>query len=437
MVRMIARRWCADPPYYPNVTKPKRPNHAQRDRAHGAGLPSGIDFTRLAQRFANTDNEAALRERAVQIMADHIGQHGLGGPSPEPTGLYEILSQISALNPGKYPTLDDIEEELSPYAVERWRQMGRPTTAAAGTRHVASRTAAMAQGFEPVAGHPDMYRKAHDIWDLRPAEDGEGYMLVRKQEELAPDLRRTARREPSPEYAVGQRVAFTHRGQLADAMIVFINPTHEVADLLTTEGDEHVHDVPTNHLMAPTGAPAEDAGAIVIDLASMGGGAQGPFEPAIEPTSKLARSWFEIGAPGQMVEATTSFRPAMMGPSGGGIQQHQIYTVESSHRPDARLDRLEGVPNPISPEERGAPSMQDPYTERRFWRIKLVDDDGNAIWIAPHEYDKYFELRSATPELGESESAEPTPPPAPAMPSQEESTVVERPLGQSRPPTHI
>lgn len=62
---------------------------------------------------------------------------------------------------------------------------------------VASASVAMAKGFEPIGG--GLYRKAHTIWALKPAEDGEGYVLLRVRDEVAPGIepRRTAQnRDP-------------------------------------------------------------------------------------------------------------------------------------------------------------------------------------------------------------------------------------------------
>lgn len=46
----------------------------------------------------------------------------------------------------------------------------------------------MAQGFEPVDGRPGIFRKAHALWAIKAAEDGEGYVILRLRDEPAPGI---------------------------------------------------------------------------------------------------------------------------------------------------------------------------------------------------------------------------------------------------------
>lgn len=133
----------------------------------------------------------------------------------------------------------------------------------------ASRTAAINAGYAPIEGQPNLYRKAHQVWTLNPADDGDGYVLVRQREERAVDLR--------PQ--VGDRVAFRRQGQLADAMVVLINPTTEVADLLTDDG-EHETEVPLDQLMEPM----DPDPIMVIELAP-DGASNDPFPRSVTALS--------------------------------------------------------------------------------------------------------------------------------------------------------
>lgn len=56
-----------------------------------------------------------------------------------------------------------------------------------GAKRYANVVQVMADGYEPTE-EPNRYRKAHAIWALCPAEEGEGYVLIRQREERAPDL---------------------------------------------------------------------------------------------------------------------------------------------------------------------------------------------------------------------------------------------------------
>lgn len=56
------------------------------------------------------------------------------------------------------------------------------------TRRVASFAGAVVAGFSPLTGHRDILRKGHALWAFRPAEDGEGHVLVRLRDEPAPGV---------------------------------------------------------------------------------------------------------------------------------------------------------------------------------------------------------------------------------------------------------
>jgi len=99
-------------------------------------------------------------------------------------------------------------------------------------RHIRiARSDVLPTGFE---ADPDtgFVRSAHHLWELREAEDGlGGYVLVRKDEERSPDMRREAQithtdKASDPlDMLVGQRCASLHRGQLQNGMIVKIVPS--------------------------------------------------------------------------------------------------------------------------------------------------------------------------------------------------------------------
>jgi hypothetical protein len=65
--------------------------------------------------------------------------------------------------------------------------MQRTASAQFEVHRVANIAEIESSGFRRIAA--GMYKQGHDIWELRHAEDGQGYCLVRKREERAVDLR--------------------------------------------------------------------------------------------------------------------------------------------------------------------------------------------------------------------------------------------------------
>lgn len=307
------------------------------------------------------------------------------------------------------------------------------------TIRVASRLQALAQGFSPIANAPDLYKRAHDVWALRPAEEGPGFVLIRLCEEPSVDMVRNAQqldpadlrdahevlhgREPiedggpltegvqdleEAEYEIGDRVAMLHRGQLADAMVVFINPSEALADLMMAGTGEHVRDVPMEHLM-PCGcgdAEVDDSPeSVVIELVSTlaGDGEEDPFEPLMEASSKRSAAddtySYESGHSfsqetdiDTMVEVTQAFRPILY--SGQiALPADRVFEV-AGYTPgtDEETDAMGGVdvPNPLYPEEDDDPAQ--------FVRIRLKDSDtGVEVYVLPLEFERFLSARGQFP----------------------------------------
>lgn len=122
-------------------------------------------------------------------------------------------------------------------------------------------------------------RVAHPVWELRrdDAPESEGYQLVRKLEETAVDMRKSASVQPvvAPRLSVGQHVAWIRRGEVAPAVVININHAAETADVEFE--DNGVLDV---------GVPLE---ALLLDLAPATAAPVDPFSPEIMPTSHCAQ----------------------------------------------------------------------------------------------------------------------------------------------------
>lgn len=59
------------------------------------------------------------------------------------------------------------------------------------TKRFASLAAVMADGYEPTAT-PYLFKQAHALWAFKPAEDGDGYVLLRMHEEPDRSMQRDA-----------------------------------------------------------------------------------------------------------------------------------------------------------------------------------------------------------------------------------------------------
>lgn len=136
-------------------------SQSAEDRARSAGLPSVLgdsSYARIAQKL---ESKAAMRD------AVHRRWHGMPPAAP--------VAPSRARVAGQTRTAARIDEMPSPLAAD--------------TRRFANVDAVAKAGFERVAAC--MYKKGHDIWELRGASDGDdgACVLVRKREERAVDLR--------------------------------------------------------------------------------------------------------------------------------------------------------------------------------------------------------------------------------------------------------
>lgn len=151
VVSYVSNRYAWLTPYQGGVST------YDEDRNRGAGLPSGLEsgaYDRIAQRL---EDRRARQQRWAGIIT---------GQPPAPP--------------------------LAPPVHPQAHQAGQRRTAARqdGMQRFAAINAIAEAGFKRMAA--GMYKKGHDIWELRHAEDGKGYCLVRKREERAVDLREMA-----------------------------------------------------------------------------------------------------------------------------------------------------------------------------------------------------------------------------------------------------
>lgn len=257
-----------------------------------------------------------------------------------------------------------------------------------GLPRVASLTEAMAQGFEPVKGESGMWRRAHALWHIRTAEDGDGYVIVRVRDEPAPGI------EP-------RRAAVEVKVRIED----------------DEEPESEVELVPADM----PGMPREEA--IMFPLGEIhiaqqlapgqyvpeGGGAPRPYDP---PTSMGHETDF-----GELIEVTQSFRPILYG-GELVIPEGRLFEVSGQHPGDPEADQAAApnITNPMYPEEDDEPG--------NFVRIRLQDDlTGAEISVLPLEFERFLSPRGSYPKQPERHRSKPRPVPqdAPATqtPSQE------------------
>lgn len=206
---------------------------------------------------------------------------------------------------------------------------------------VASRTAAMANGYEPVQGVPGLFRKAHTLWNIRAAEDGQGYVLIRLRDEPAPG----------------------------------IEPRSATVQVQVT-----VDDAEDESLM-----PREDA--VLIPLGEVHV-AQRADQNYAENADWAERQEFDIG---EVLEVQTPFAPILYGKEVV-LPPNQLFTVAGYSKPTPEDDARLGFDfqSPLYPEE----GQDSGY----FTRVRVRDDQsGVEIALLPAEVSQFLSARGSYP----------------------------------------
>jgi hypothetical protein len=251
---------------------------------------------------------------------------------------------------------------------------------------VASLSQAMAQGFDPVPDQPGLYRKAHAIWAIKTAEDGNGYVIVRLRAEPAPGIEpRTARRAGG---RTGQSVSVT----------VTVEPEPEPEEMLILAPLPEL-ELPDTADLGPGGQaplPRDDAEVVVVaqrgpdvgpgQYAPDGGGEAQDY--ANVPTQMKHET--DLGT---WVETKQSFSPFLYG-GELVIPADRSFTLEGQHPPSPEADAIgdPGISNPLYPD----PSEGDNPGD--YVRIRLQDDEsGVIISVLPLEFERFFDAHGSFP----------------------------------------
>lgn len=203
-----------------------------------------------------------------------------------------------------------------------------PRTERPEMRYVASLAEAKSRGFEKLG--TGMYRSGHAIWDLRAAEDGQGYLLVRKHEEREVDLRgarKTAskRKALAPAIAAGARWLLTN--PRAWMMVASAYPTLKEMWNKFQDGTASMEDAQS---------VVQQLGPQVIE--TFMGGAE---KPTAAPLSPAERADELENAPGVLDPNTQQYIEQGLGMSassnhlewrtvGGDVYEGQVIEVDSN-----------------------------------------------------------------------------------------------------------
>lgn len=257
---------------------------------------------------------------------------------------------------------------------------------------------ALREGFEPIGA--DLYRRAHYIWQLRPAESGDGFVLVRLREE----------RDPA--------VLLSPTAQLVQVTVALPQATDTCSDC--------GHDPCTCAAAQPMLHPGQDTAVVV------------------EPMQVMARTPDLIGHAtdfGNLFQVDQDFGALLH--AGLRIPQHMILQLEGIQPANQMTDRMYGIPSPTYP---SAGQDSGAFTRYRFDAANAPGFVGyrgpDTLFLLPHEVKNYLSPQSADKPPGPHRSRAPAAPEPtgrgrlqplnPAQPATRSDTRTDRPLTNPR-----
>lgn len=224
---------------------------------------------------------------------------------------------------------------------------------------VASITAAMAAGFEPVEGAPGHFRRAHAIWALRKATDGRGFVIVRLRDEPAPGI------DP----------------RRATTVVVEVHTEEAPEEIVAPERSDEIVLIPlTAQLYSPGDPRLKD------DEYAPEGGSEKPLKK-----KDISRSFGHASDIGSVVTIAQSFSPSLYG-DALVIPKGRVFEVAGHSAADPDTDRFLGLgfDEPTYPGRGQSPA--------KFTRIRLQDElTGVEIAVLPWEFDKFIQAEDIKP----------------------------------------
>ena len=222
---------------------------------------------------------------------------------------------------------------------------------------VASVTTAMAQGFEPVAGASGIFRRAHALWAIRPAVDGQGCVIIRLRDEPAPGI------EPRRAQQVTVQVS-------VDEPEPELPPEPELQMIELELVPETMMAPPELPVQAPAPAPEEP-------MIPMG-------EIHVADRRRAPSSFGHESDIGEVVEVPYPFRPLLYG-NMLQIPQGASFTVVGTHPGTPQADRIAdpNIMTPVYPDR--------PNEAARFVRIHLRHNrTGAELSVLPFEFENFL-----------------------------------------------
>ena len=223
---------------------------------------------------------------------------------------------------------------------------------------VANVAQAMAHGFAPIDGRPGLFRKGHALWNVRAAEDGNGYVIIRLRDEPAPGI--------EPRRAQHAGLGGPRRAQHVEVQVHVEPETESESMVIELEDPASPSMLPDDPMLIPLGE---------VHIA------QSDTAPSMGHQSDI----------GELIEVTDHFSPLLYG-GELMIPEGRLFEVvgQSPGTPDA--DAMVGLEltNPLYPEEDDNPS--------NFVRLRLRDDEsGVEIAVLPLEFERFMSARGIYP----------------------------------------
>ncbi len=246
-------------PFVNDYPHRRRPALNPRDARHKS----------VKDRLPNLLSSDAYRNIEAQLQVSQYEKEWKEGRSLE-----QILQEVNDFIRlrGRHPAILEVREALEK-AIRAEQETSAPRMRAAQDDMV--RIASMEsvpEKYQPLGG--GFYREGHSVWELRASEDDAGgYVLVRKREERAVDMKRHSSLLPPIEelsdservqlmrspfmLKAGEKVSFCHHGQ---ALPVVVLETPNDADSHARVQDESGHElvVPIELLVIDMLSPEDD-----------------------------------------------------------------------------------------------------------------------------------------------------------------------------------
>lgn len=243
--------------------------------------------------------------------------------------------------------------------------------------------AAIPASFVRVAAGVYLDKTAHAVWELRPALDGDGFVMVRKREERAPDFRTAAR--TAARTGCGPWMPHPAPAVPAQPSVLVVNvhvPAADGADDPPVHGDDPFEPTPGGVSAPreddPWHAPRSDASAIEDDDEAHAESLERQAALAVRLGASL-----EDAARARWVTAVRAFKPELT--PGVVVQAGDTFHVDGWHQADPRADADYGVP-------RGA--LPYPNAKPDHWylnaRVRLRADHGRTVFATLRELDLFF-----------------------------------------------